>query len=569
MLPPPAKATLGSTGLALSLPPASRSIAVFVAASTWVGVTLVPSAGPVSVLALPLNAATPLAGLAGSLGGTAGPSMGVIDSGHAVVVAGPLNGEPQTGYVIDLGTGSLSPLLGNPGIYSRDFATVTPFEGGFLVAGGRGVTSQDAITAEAFKDSPENPGGFVQSRQITLSLLGGRVKHGAVMLPSGDVLLAGGEDPTTGRPIEALEIVSPGATNSTPAGALKNARVSPTVLSLPTGNLLIGGGVGACDTTGAACAVSTVEWFSSSVIAPLSTLDLCASLPSACCPLQLPPAFAPLEGGGVLVALVPHSPLGQASPACSNLILLHDDFTAERAPLGPFSTPPVLLAGARSRPVLLADGAWRWNPWGNSFEPLPQAAVGLSVPVATASPEAGLALWLGNDDRVWALRFDTRNEYATDLLATTLNPSEFAPDRLVNVRDSSGEVDVATGKDANGSTVTLQGGAGIFLTDATFLDVAIDFTFTGQLSLVLRDADTGEEFALYPGNCLPSTLVPRSTLRVERMAGRVTAGLVGEVPQQCATAPASGVRVAVGFRAPPGGKGTVGGVMVQRLGSFK
>src|SRR5580658_2189331 len=130
-------AGLASVGLSLqSLPAAARSMVVTLIDSTWEGVTLVPPDGPVNILALPSNTATSFADAAGSLAKTAGPSMGMLDSDHALVVGGPLEGKPQVAYVVDLGTGGITPVTGSAATYSRDFATITSFAGGALVAGG-------------------------------------------------------------------------------------------------------------------------------------------------------------------------------------------------------------------------------------------------------------------------------------------------------------------------------------------------------------------------------------------------------------------------------------------------
>jgi hypothetical protein len=114
--------------------------------------------------------------------------------------------------------------------------------------------------------------------------------------------------------------------------------------------------------------------------------------------------------------------------------------------------------------------------------------------------------------------------------------------------------------------VTLQNGASVFLTDATFLDVSIVFTAVGPLSLALRDNDTGDELDLYPGNCLPPTLSTEMSIQVDRKGTTVSAGVVGSLTQ-CAGAPPAAERVAVGFRAPPGEMATVGLVSVTRLGA--
>jgi hypothetical protein len=565
-----------------SLTSATRSIVVDVAdvapgSVVWAGVSLVGATGPVNVLALPLETACPLTPLAGSLGDTAGPSLGIIDSTHAVIVGGPLNGEPQTAYAVDVGTGELAAATNAPGTLSRDFGTVSPFAGGFLVAGGQGMTEQDPqdpITANAYQAGSGGPGDFVATQQITLSPPG-RIKHAAVALANGEVLLVGGQNPTTLVPLDTLELVSAASPNSMPvSGTLEDPRVSPVALRLPTGNILVGGGFvpagapGPCEMSEVPCSVSTVEWFDNTMVR-LSTLDLCGLQAAACCSITASPAFAPLEGGAVLVVLGPPPPPPQGrTPDCYNVAVLHDDFTAELAPLaGPTATVPRLFAGALSEPVLFADdGAWRWQPWNNTFTPLPSAAEGLNVPVASVSPDVGLALWLGNDSRVWSMRFDTRNLYATDPGTTLLldtNTSEFAPDRLVNVADLAGDIDVVF---QSGVGVTLQNGASVFLTDATFLDVSIVFMAAGPLSLALRDNDTGDELDVYSGHCLPSTLPKGKALQVERKGGSVSAGIAGNVLAPCAGAPPAGERVAVGFRALPGDEATVSLVSVNRLG---
>jgi hypothetical protein len=567
--------------------------------STWEGVTLVPPDGPVNILALPSNTATSFADVAGKLAETAGPSMGMLDSDHALVVGGPLEGKPQVAYVVDLGTGGITPVTGSAATYSRDFATITPFAGGALVAGGSrnpstGATGLFVDTAEVYQPAPGGgPGGFGGAPPIPL--LQGRSKHAAVALANGDTLLIGGETEarillgTSGT--NSLELIEPGSPSSmaVQGAALLVPRVSPSALLLrgiEGPRLLVGGGL---DENGKA--VSKVEWFdvpgAASNNAGLSAafaLDLCTAsaidrsgnlAPLApCCvgsSLLAPPAFAPLEGGSALVVLS-----GAAPSGCpSNVLVLRDDFIVEIAPSAPIAMQPHLFAGARGEPVYFAESGFvgRWDPWNwqdNSFGlSLGQAAGGAPPLLATLSPDPGLALWLGQGSRIWGLRFDTRNDYSTDEPTTELllsDPLEFAPDRLVNVRDSEGFIDVEPFE--SGVGVTVQNGAGVFLTDATFADFTLDFRPTGPLSLVLYDQATDTELTFDQSNCLPEVL--DDSIRVVRTGGTLTA-TIGEdsvgPPGACAGGPAAADRVAIGFRAPLGKTATVSTVSVQRVGS--
>jgi hypothetical protein len=581
-------ASLAATGLALSsLPAATRSMLVTLIGSTLEGVALVPASGPVNVLALPLNTATQFSDLAGSLGGTAGPSMGTIDSGHALAVGG----QSQIAYFIDLGTGELTPVTGDSPTYSRDFATITPFAGGALVAGGTGTVRQDADTAQVYQAAANGgPGGFGTLPQITL--LQGRIKHAAVAMANGDTLLIGGESPAGNLlGLGSLELVEPGQPDSTLVRAeLEVPRISPSALLLSGiegPRLLVGGGF---DGTGKP--VSKVEWFdvpgsaSSNAAASITwayALDLCTTSGlelsgeqvslAACCPgdsLLGPPAFASLAGGSVLVVLA-----GMPPTQCpSNVLLLRNDFTLEIAPPGPTAIQPRLFFGAQSEPVYFPDDgvAERWDPWFNGFSmPLGNAAEGTTLLLASLSPDPGLALWLGQDSHIWGLRFDTRNAYSTDEPETVLLRSdsrEFAPDRLVNLPDSDGFIDVSPFEPGIG--VTLQNGGRVFLEDATFADFTLEFSSTGPLALVLSDQATGGELTFDQGNCLPP--VTGGPFRMVRTGGTLTAAGTGSngaatPAAPCAGGPVAGDRVAIGFQAPPGEKATVSTVSVQRLGS--
>jgi hypothetical protein len=563
-------ASLLSAGTPLTgLPAATRSLVVSLVGSTSEGVSLVPASGPVNVLALPTNVATQLPTPAGQLGGTHGPSVGLIDSGHVLIIGGPLDSSPQTAFVLDLGTGELTSVTGASSNYSRDFATITPFPGGAIVAGGTGTAALDG-TAEVYQaGAGGGPGGFGASPRI-IPLSVPRSKHAAVALANGDTLLVGGENPSAATPsvLSSLELLEPSGSQGQQVGTLKVARTSPSALLLPgfvSPRILVGGGLDANMKP-----VSTVEWFD---VADASSptlsgaVDLC-SPPSlqACCPLTGLPAFAPLEGGAVLVVLAGTPPKG----CQSNVLLLRNDFRVEAAPLGPTAAQqPRLFAGAQSEPVYFSDsGAVRWDPWNSVFDiPLGNAAEGSSSPVASLSADPGLALWLGGDSHVWGLRFDTRNAYSTDM--TTLlseTSAEFAPDRLVKVPDPMGIIDISPFE--SGVGVTLRNGGSVYLTDATFADFTVQFTPTGSLTLILLDETTGTALTFDQSSCLPVVL--EGPLLVTRSGGSLSAAIVAPgapaTPTPCAGAPAAGDRVALGFQAPSGQTASVSSVLVTRVG---
>jgi hypothetical protein len=325
-----------------------------------------------------------------------------------------------------------------------------------------------------------------------------------------------------------------------------------------------------------------MEWLSgdsTTNFTELGVVDLCSpqSPLFMCCPLTSPPAFAPLEAGAVLVVLGGPLPSG-----CTSNVAVVQDFaiadagTPEPAtPPRPFS-PPTLFSSAASAPVLFSnDGAVRWNPWLNLFQSIVGSPEGLSTPVATLSPDPGLALWLGADNNVWALRFDTRNIYSTDEPSTKLlelTSSEFAPDRLAQVGSQDAGVDAGVVAFNCGVGVTMQEGAGAFLTDATFADFTVDYVVTGPLSLALLDPDSGQEFDFDVQNdCLglEAGILPIGTgIHVERHGTTVSARLAGVATlMTCVESLAdASERVAVGFRAPMG-VASVTSVSVKRLGS--
>jgi hypothetical protein len=109
------------------------------------------------------------------------------------------------------------------------------------------------------------------------------------------------------------------------------------------------------------------------------------------------------------------------------------------------------------------------------------------------------------------------------------------------------------------------------LTDATFLDFSMTFTTPLKTpSLVMRDNDTGVEFVVDVARCVEGDAGDflNSTLQVQRSGSTVRAGIEtdqGTTLSACpGVMPAAQERVAIGFRAPNAGSGTLSDVTIER-----
>jgi len=117
----------------------------------------------------------------------------------------------------------------------RQFAVALP-DGGALVAGGYGVSPN----TDGLLDSVELYSAATGSWRLGPSLLAGRAQGGAaVLLPTGSVLIAGGEG--AGQVPGSAELYDP-ATGSRAAGAMGSGRDALGWASLPDGRLLVVGG---------------------------------------------------------------------------------------------------------------------------------------------------------------------------------------------------------------------------------------------------------------------------------------------------------------------------------------
>src|SRR5690242_16908223 len=86
-----------------------------------------------------------------------------------------------------------------------------------------------------------------------------RAHHTATLLPSGKVLVVGGED-ANGALLSSVEIYDPKTNNWSPAAPLANAREHHTATLLPSGEVLVVGGLG-----GNGSALASAELFNPAI----------------------------------------------------------------------------------------------------------------------------------------------------------------------------------------------------------------------------------------------------------------------------------------------------------------
>jgi hypothetical protein len=531
--PPSTGHLLSDVGAALpELDPAVRALVVQASESVdgssaprlWEGMAPVPPSGDVDVLVLPALASCALTTPAGF---GAGATVAPIAGARALVVGGAGNPTLPT-FAASLDTGAVA-QVGTDLLTPRTDATVTPFGGGGLVAGGRDPRPGGQVLASAEVYDPALD-GFSQQQPIALSEA--RARHGAAQLATGETLLVGGWGADQKTALGSMEIVDPatGRVRTTGVAQLAFPRIAPTVLRLASGEILVAGGV---DSNSAP--VTQLEWFTPDASAPSPGKRVQPLVAGSA------RAFVALEGGGALAVVAPPA---NAPPGFQNVWVIEASGALEAAaPIQSMLTRPALFGGAQGAPVLWTGQFWlRWQPWTGAFAPLSvldSAAVGASD--AACAPDGGLAMWLDSSGRgLTALRFDTRNAYSTlpqMLLAT--DASELAPDRLAS--PTTIHFDTTVGG------LVMAPGASAFVTDRTYADVTVDVTApTGEPAMIVLRDEQGRELEVGGASC-PATL--GATLHVERRGASVTWSAAGSPATACAGSIGQDARVSVGVRA--------------------
>ena len=535
----PPSLPLANVGAELAgMPDDTREVVVDVidGESQWRAHSLVPASGDVDLLLLAYQ--SPCA-LTDSIDARTGAALGAVDATHVLVAGGSANGAVPATAIVDLARGTVRSLVAGL-LVPRAKASVTAWSGGAVVAGGvRPDTNETLASAEVFASGA----GDFDGQVITLSEP--RTRHGAVVLANGQTLLVGGVGSSTSAAVlGSMEIVDASAhrAQTTKLASLAVPRADPHVMRLASGEILVAGGFDADGNP-----VSTLEWFKSDASAAShTTQELVASSHEA---------FVPLGAGGALAVIAPDSqPTG-----FQNVWVISAAGGLEAAtPIDGALSDVRLFDGTDQAPVLWTGDRWLvWDPWAGAFAALaPAFAAAGPTNEPSASPEPGLGVWT-TGSTVHALRFGARGPYVATTAPFLASDTSFtAPDRLASVGPQSAITFDAT------AGLSLQSGASVFVTDATFASFALDAETPGASppAVVLRDSE-GNETVLDSSTC-PST--PSSTLHVERDGDTVRASSGKGALVTCTIAPASGARVSIGVRGEGEAASVVRSVVITR-----
>lgn len=508
----------------------------------WRGAAEIPARGPVNVLVWPggetCSFTRNVERRVGSTFATFGRHLIVVggSSEDGARVPGTYVGDLYTGIVdslpFGLGNRRLSPSV--TGFPETGTAEPSPA----LVAGGEDPESGRPLqTAQVYVPRAGAPGELGDFEERSIELSEPRKAHGAVVLANGETLLVGGLG-QSGAPLRSMEIVDPVTRRTRTSGValLTVARWSPTVLRLASGEILVAGGF---DADGQA--VPTLEW-----LAP----DASGSTKR---PVNLVTgrerAFVALDGGGALAVVAAPDP---APADFLTVWVISADGTLEAGlPIDPATLDVVrLFPGTGGAPALWTGRRWlRWEPWFMAFQPIPNAPADGPDGIASASGGPGLALWLEERGAAAAYvagyRFDTRTRFSaipSPLLVE--GTSGLAPDRAAGLPGSSLRFVAERG-------LELGPGASAFLTDVTFADVTVELDVEGATPDVVLRQEDGRELEVGGAACAFRSADARA-IRVERRGTAVTIAIDGGEPRRCPTDLAEAVRVSVGLRGADG-----------------
>lgn len=522
----------GDVGRELSFPSSMRALTAQISglSERFLGLGEARSERPLDVLLWPEGRSCPLAGdvLYPSLGGGQAmafhPERALVlvaggNAGQSSAVVGALTFRVDTGSAVAVDASARNVLL-----EPRAFAAAAPFGDDLIVTGGENPVLGSA-TARPVQRSAEVY--LVDEARFSTELVELRVaraRHAAVVLASGEVLLIGGRG-EDGSALSVLEAISPESGHSSLGGlaSLADARVSPRVVRLTDGRLLIGGGE-----TADGAPVSSLEWLSSTAERRLERRE--TNLPA------YRVALSALPGGGALFVLgCAPAASGDACAPCARgcptdpaaaAHWVRSDGTLDPVELPTAAPSPELVPAADGSPWLFTGNEeaplFRFNPWRARFEPASLRGTTRTPVAPPLAIDAGAFVWLadGEETGLHGVRNGVRGRYARDVgLLVQTAPLDSAWPLHLSPAQKRAEVD------AGGRTLRLLD-APVWLTDVDFADVDVELECEGDLPLVWLSArnDDGSSSELAFGGDerpWPSASAASAQLRLRRKGGEV------------------------------------------------
>jgi hypothetical protein len=162
----------------------------------------------------------------------------LLPSGQVLVAGGGNGSYPWTALasaeIYDPASNSWSPAGSMSTVRIWHTATLLP-SGQVLVAGGSDNNANALASAELYDPAS---GSWAPAASMSTA----RASHTATLLPSGQVLVAGGDGDAGSSTLDSVELYGPASNSWSPAASLGTARSSDTATLLPSGEVLVAGG---------------------------------------------------------------------------------------------------------------------------------------------------------------------------------------------------------------------------------------------------------------------------------------------------------------------------------------
>jgi hypothetical protein len=302
----------------------------------------------------------------------------LLDNGQVLAVTDDATGA-NTAELYNPATGTWT-LTGTPAVFHEGGSVTLLANGDVLLAGGTDGSGTAGFTAAAELYNPSTG-----QWSTTGSMASARNNQAAVLLPNGEVLVAGGWDSSLSS-IASAELYNPATGTWQPTASMHASRYRPVAELLGDGTVLVAGGaaltngVGSSLTSAEIYNPSTGEWTSIANF-PLATfpggppLGVGASLPNGGVLVAREAFFDPGTGTWTATAPIPFS---STRIGCStatllttgNVLLTGFRSTYNRTP--PVNTALVYDASSNTYPL----GASMTTPrWANAATLLPNGQV--------------------------------------------------------------------------------------------------------------------------------------------------------------------------------------------------